>query len=186
MNWFDVLLIGILVASVAHGFARGFIRIGIGFIATVLGFLLASWFYGTAGSFLTPAIHSPVIANIAGFGIVFAGVMVLGAIVSAVLARMLRLVGLGMADRAGGAALGAVRGVLFCVIVIVGILAFSPRRPTAVAESHFAPYLAETAQSMANLTPYEIRNGVRRQYEDLKRVWTDVIHKKKKPSTQEI
>jgi membrane protein required for colicin V production len=186
MNWFDFMLILIVVASVANGFAKGFIRIGIGFIATIFAFLLASWFYGTAGSWLSPAIHSPVIANIAGFGMVFAGVMVLGAIVSAILARALRLVGLGLADRAGGAALGVVRGVLFCVILIVGILAFSKKTPAAVTESHFAPYLADTAQSMANLTPYEIRNGVRRQYEDLKRVWSEVIHKKKKLPTQEI
>jgi membrane protein required for colicin V production len=186
MNWFDVVLVVIVAASVANGFAKGFIRIGIGFIATIFAFLLASWFYGTAGSWMAPALHSPVIANIAGFGIVFAAVMVVGAIVSAILARMLRLVGLGMADRAGGAALGAVRGVLFCVILIVGILAFSQKTPAAVAESQFAPYLAETAQSVANLTPYEIRNGVRRQYEDLKRVWSEVIQKKKKLPTQEI
>src|SRR5512144_2251829 len=109
MNWFDIVLLVIVVASVANGFAKGFIRIGIGFIATVFAFLLASWFYGTAGSWLAPALHSPVLANIAGFGLVFAAVMVLGAVVSAILARMLRLVGLGLADRAGGAALGLLR-----------------------------------------------------------------------------
>ncbi|HET8547943.1 MAG TPA: CvpA family protein [Bryobacteraceae bacterium] len=185
MNWFDIVLIIIVVASVANGFARGFIRIGIGFIATVLAFLLAAWFYGSAGALLTPVIHSPVLANVAGFGLVFAAVMVVGAITSALLARALRLVGLGLADRAGGAALGAVRGILFCVILLVGILAFSKKTPAAVAHSHFAPYLTETAQYMANLTPYEIRNGVRRQYQDLKRVWTEVIHKKK-ADTQEI
>jgi membrane protein required for colicin V production len=177
MNWVDYILILAVVVSVAEGFAKGFIRLGIGFIATVLAFLTAAWFYGMAAGWLAPMIQSPVLARVAGFGIIFAAVMVVGAIISTLLSRAFRLVGLGVVDRAGGAVLGGVRGVLLCVIVIVGIMAFSKQTPRPIVESHFAPYLAGTAQALANLTPYEIRTAVRRQYEDLKRIWAEVIKK---------
>jgi membrane protein required for colicin V production len=187
MNWLDFCLIGIVAISVAEGFAKGFIRLGIGFIATVFAFLMAAWFYGMAASWLSPAIHSPLLAKVVGFGLVFGAVIIVGAIISALMSRAFRLIGLGLADRAGGAVLGAVRGVLLCVILIVGMLAFIKDPPQAMVESHFTPYLAGTAQTIANLTPYEIRSSVRQQYEDLKRIWGDVIKKpRKKLATQEI
>lgn len=187
MNWFDFCLIGLVAVSVVDGFAKGFIRIGIGFIATVMAFLLAAWFYGMAGSWLAPVVQSPLLAKVLGFGLVFAAVMVAGAVISAVLARALHLIGLGLADRAGGAVLGIVRGVLFGVILIVGMMAFMSKPPRAVVESRFAPYLAGTAHSIANLAPYEIRNGVRQQYEDLKRIWADILKKpRKKLPAEEI
>ena len=40
MNWIDLLLLIVIGASVLTGFAAGFARVGVGFIAMIVGFLI--------------------------------------------------------------------------------------------------------------------------------------------------
>ena len=41
-------IIGFVGVSIVGGFKEGFIRLGIGFVALIVGFLAATWFYGLA------------------------------------------------------------------------------------------------------------------------------------------
>ncbi|MEO8132247.1 MAG: CvpA family protein, partial [Bryobacteraceae bacterium] len=125
MSWLD-LVFGILICvSVAAGFSKGFIRIGIGFIATLAGIILASWFYGTAAGWLLPFVSSPGVANILGFLTVLAIVLTFGSLVSMLLVRMFKLVGLSWLDRFLGALFGIVRGLLVSVALLMIVLAFA-------------------------------------------------------------
>ena len=99
MSWIDFIFAIIIIASIASGFSKGFVRIGIGFVASIAGIVLASWFYGTAAGWLAPYVTSPGVANFLGFLMVFAIVLSIGALVSGVLVRMFKLVGLSWLDR---------------------------------------------------------------------------------------
>src|SRR5947199_10408486 len=94
MNWLDIVLILILAASVVTSFRKGFSREIIGLVAVVLALLRGVWFYGTAGALFAPYLSSPAAAHLAGFGVVFAGVVLLGAVVSAIVGKFLRVTGL--------------------------------------------------------------------------------------------
>ena len=179
MNWFDLLILFLILASVVNGFAKGLIRLGIGFGATILGFLLAAWNYRTVGAFFMGFIHSKTISNLIGFFVIFAVVGVAGAAVAALIARALKVIGLGFFDRLGGAVFGAVQGALIAAILVMILLAFPRKPPAVIVQSYFAPYLAGAAQTLSRLTPYELRDGFRQTYDELQKAWDEVVKKHK-------
>src|SRR5438874_1651334 len=126
MNWLDILLLLLLLFSTVTSLRKGFSREIIGLIATFLAILCGIWFYGLAGSFLLPYVSSPSIAHLAGFLLVFIGVILLGSVTGVIVGRFIRTVGLSWVDRILGGAFGLVRGVLLSIAVIMAIMAFSP------------------------------------------------------------
>ena len=180
MNWLDIVLLLVLVASVATSFHKGFTREAIGLIAVVLALLAGTWFYGTAGAFLLPYVSSPTVAHFAGFFLVFFGVLLLGGLVSRVAGRFLRVTGLTVFDHALGAGFGLARGVVISVALILGIMAFSQgdNPPAAVVNSRVAPYVAFAARAIAAVAPHELREGFRKRYDQLRSSWGRALEKR--------
>src|SRR5437763_10778637 len=94
MNWLDIVLLLILAASVATSFRKGFSREIIGLVTVLAAIVLGIWFYGIAGAVFLPYLSSPGAAHLAGFALVFAGVLIVGALVSAIVGKFLRVTGL--------------------------------------------------------------------------------------------
>ncbi len=188
MNWFDLLIIVAVLISAIDGFNKGLVRIGIGFGAMIVGFLLAAWNYRAAGEFLVGFIHSRTIANLVGFFIIFGLVGIAGAAIAALIARGLKLIGLGFFDRLGGVVFGAVQGALIMAVLMMILLAFPRKPPLFIVQSHFAPYLAGAAQTLSKATPYEVRDGFRQTYDELQKVWEEVVkkHREKLPEDRAI
>jgi membrane protein required for colicin V production len=176
VNWLDFVLLIVIGASVASGLARGFARIIVGMAAAVLAVLLAIWFYGPAGGFLAPYVSHVSVAHLLGFLIVFCGVLIAGALAAKLLAVMFKWVGLGWLDRLMGGALGAVRGLLFAIAIILMLMAFAKEPPPeSVAESSIAPYVVEAAGVAAMLAPRELRDGFDRSYEKTRKLWEQAL-----------
>jgi membrane protein required for colicin V production len=172
MNWLDVVLALILAASVVTSFRKGLSREVIGLVAVVLALLLAIWFYGTAGALFAPYLSSPAAAHFAGFLAVFCGVLLAGALVSAVVGRFLRITGLSIIDHILGAGFGLARGVLIAVALITGLMAFSTTGPPpSVVQSRTAPYVVDAARLVASMAPHEVREGFRKTYGQVKSAW---------------
>src|SRR4051812_9478156 len=125
MNWLDFVLVLILAASVVAGFRRGLSRQIIGLVSGVLALVLGIWFYGTVGFYLLPYASSRTMANAGGFAVVFCGVLLLGAMVSFAVGRFLNVTGLSIVDHLLGAGFGLLRGLVFAVAIIMGVMAFS-------------------------------------------------------------
>jgi membrane protein required for colicin V production len=173
MNALDVVLLVILVASVATSFRKGFSREVIGLVSVLAALLLAVWFYGSAGSIFLPYVSSPAIAHFGGFVLVFIGVLMLGALVSFVAGRFLKVTGLSFFDRLLGAGFGLARGLVIAVALVMGMMAFSPsnRPPGAVVRSRLAPYVVDAARVAAAMAPHEVREGFRKTYAEVKTAW---------------
>jgi membrane protein required for colicin V production len=166
LNWLDILILAFLAASIIGGWKEGFIRIGIGFVALILGFLGAAWFYGLAADPLIPYVKSKAVANFLGFQIIFVGVLITGTVIAAVIARVFKLVGLSFVDRGLGAAFGAVRGAVVIVVVTMCLMAFAPPSlPAAVERSQFAPYIFAGSRFLSSMTPYELRHGFNQTFD---------------------
>ena len=179
MNWLDLVLLLVIAASIASCFRKGFSREAIGLAACVIGLILGSWFYGLAGGFLTPYVSSRAVANFIGFFIVFIGVMIVGAVVSGVVGKFLRVTGLSIFDHALGAGFGLLRGIVIAVAIIMGMMAFSPgdKPPDAVMHSRVAPYVAYAAKVCASVAPNELKEGFRRTYGDARAAWEKAWNK---------
>jgi membrane protein required for colicin V production len=175
MNWLDVVLGLILAASVVGAFRTGFTREVIGLVSLVLGFVLGLWFYGWAGGFLAPHLKSPQAADFAGFILVFCGVLLVGALVGFVVGKFLKVTGLSFFDRLLGAGFGVLRAAVIAVVVVSGLMAFSPgdAPPAAVENSRLAPYLVGTANLAADMAPHEFKEGFRKAYGQVKQAWAN-------------
>ena len=177
MNWLDIVLAIIIVSSVMMSFRKGLSREVIGLVSVVLALIFGAWFYGTAGSFLLRYVSSPKIANFAGFCLVFVGVMLLGGLVSYIVGKFLRVTGLSIVDHALGAGFGLLRGTLVGVALVMGMMAFSQddRPPSAIVESRLAPYVVDAARLFAGMAPYELKEGFRKSYAQVKEAWSNAI-----------
>ena len=179
MNWLDIVLALILAASIAAGFHRGLSRQIIGLVSVVLALLLGIWFYGNVGYYLLPYASSRTLANAGGFAVVFCGVLMLGALVSFVVGRFLKVTGLSIVDHLLGAAFGVLRGLVFAIAIIMGVMAFSrgEKPPETVVNSRLAPYVVDAARMFAAMAPHELKEGFRRTYAQVKAAWSDALEK---------
>jgi membrane protein required for colicin V production len=173
MNWLDVVLLILLAGSIVTSFSTGLTREVVGLISLVVALLLAIWFYGTAGAALLPYVSTPAIAHFCGFLIVFCAVLIVGSLAGRLLGRFIKAAGLSFVDRLLGAAFGVVRGLLISIALILALLAFTPGKspPSAVVDSHVAPYVIDAARVFAALAPLELKDGFRKSYEQVKTIW---------------
>ncbi len=181
MNWLDIVLLLLIVLSTVASFRKGFSREVIGLAAVFIALLCGLWFYGTAGAFLLPYVSSPAVAHFAGFLIILIGIMILGGLVSLIVNRFIRTVGLSGFDRLLGGVFGLVRGVLVAVALIMAIVAFAPEvkgdgPPKAVVNSRLAPYVIEASRLFTQIAPHELKDGFRRRYEQVKSAWEHTLH----------
>jgi membrane protein required for colicin V production len=188
VNWLDILLVIIIGYAVLAGFLRGFAREGIGLAAMIAGLICAFWFYGTVASFLTPYIRSREVASVLGFLLVFISVIVVGALLGRLISKLLRVAHLGFLDRLMGAGFGFVKGVLTSSIIVLLLMAFTPKPPPrSVVESRYAPYVVDTSRIIVSAAPHELKDGFQRSYAKVKQVWADAMKKGiRKPATDEI
>ncbi len=177
MNWLDIVLLLILAWSIAASLRAGLTREILGLASVVLALVLGLWCYGTAGSYLAPYVSSRSLANLLGFFVVFAGVMLAGSLASFILGKFLKVTGLSIVDHALGAAFGVVRGMLIAIVLIMGIMAFSPggRAPASVVHSRFAPYVTGASRVFVAMAPHEMKEGFRKTYEQVKAAWEKVV-----------
>ena len=173
MNWLDIVLVLILLVSVASSFRKGLSREIIGLISVVLALLLGIWFYGIPAGWLAPYLASRTIAAFAGFILVFCAVLAAGAIAGVVAGRFLRVTGLSFLDHILGALFGLLRGVLIGVALVTGLMAFAPpeKRPEAIIQSRVAPYVVDASRVVSSLAPYELKEGFRKTYAQVKTAW---------------
>jgi membrane protein required for colicin V production len=148
---------------------------GIGLLAAAIALIVALGFYRLVGAWVVDWVDSRNAANLIGFALVFVVVIIAGAIMSALVARLLRGVGLGWLDRMAGGGLGLVKGVLLGVVVVLAMTAFSGvHAPEAVRTSVLSPYVIRASNAVAYFAPRELKDGFHRTYEKLRQSWNEM------------
>ncbi len=175
MNWFDILLLILLGAFVFEGVRQGFARIVIGMAATLLGLLLAAWFYGSAAAMLSPYLSSKSLARLIGFLLIFTTVQLAGALLGWLLASIFKWTGLSWLDRGLGALFGAVKAALIGIVLVMILTAFPLKPiPDTIANSQAAPYLIGASHLLAYLCPKELRDSFLTTYDKLREIWSEI------------
>jgi membrane protein required for colicin V production len=179
MNWLDLLLIVILALSIATSFAKGLTREIVGLVASVAALLCGIWLYRMAGAAVRPYVGSREVANLIGFILIVVAVIVLGLMVSWLIGKMWKAIGLSWLDRLLGAGFGVARGVVVSIALITAIVAFAPGTdstpPKAVVDSRIAPYIIDAAHVVTMAAPKELRDGFARRYNQVKQIWEDAL-----------
>lgn len=173
-NWFDVVLVVIVVAAVVGGIRKGCARMAIGLASLITAVLAACWFYGAAGSIVVDYVSHKAIANLLGFAVVFGLVMALGALAGWILDRMIKFAGLSWANRLGGAAMGLLHALIVGMAIVTALMAFSRKPPpSAIAGSRLAPHFVEASRVLTATAPRELRDGFNTSYEKVKQIWNE-------------
>jgi membrane protein required for colicin V production len=173
LNWIDLVLLLVIGGSVLAGFAAGFARAGVGFAAMIVGMFCGFWFYGIVAAYVIDYVASRAIANLIGFFVILAAVLMVGAIVGTVLAKLFKWAGLSWLDRLLGGAFGVVRGLLIAAAMVTVLLAFSPSPPPrSVVDSKLLPYAIGVSDVLAALTPHEIKDQFYATKDKVKAVWS--------------
>lgn len=173
MNWLDFVLAAILLYSMIMSARKGFSREVIGLAAALLALVLGMWFYGLAGSFLSPWVSSARIANLIGFLLVVVAVLLCGSLLGWIVKRFLRTVGLSFFDRLLGAAFGLARGLLIAMAGLTAFMAFGPHvdsntASSSVVHSRIAPWVLDASHAFVAIAPMELKSSFRKQYAQVK------------------
>ena len=111
MNWLDILILITLAAAVIGGLVTGIVRSVVNLAGLILGIFLAGRFYATVGGWLH-FIHNTDIANVVGFILVLAVVVVITGIIAGILHRVISGIMLGWLDRLIGGLVGLLIGAI--------------------------------------------------------------------------
>ncbi len=153
MAAFDLAVAAILALSVLFAVLRGFVRSAISLGAWVIALVLALRLGSVVAEAFT-AMQLPAPApQVLGFALVFLAVVIGGALVGTVLAKLLQAVGLGAVDRMLGALFGLARGLLLVLagVLLAGLTAI-PRQDWW-QNSILAPRFADAALALRPYLP---------------------------------
>jgi membrane protein required for colicin V production len=151
MNSFDLTVYVVLLVAVVAGFRAGLLRSGV----TILGYLLAMPIAVWVTSLIVPQIGGSPAMPMTQNALIFFAIFLVAGIVLGTLLRMMvnDLIGsdIGLGDRLGGAALGAVRVFLIAVTMV---LIPPTLQPAFLAGSQLRPVLSLAGQKgLASLPP---------------------------------
>ncbi|MDZ7639173.1 MAG: CvpA family protein [Bryobacterales bacterium] len=173
-NYLDFMLLAIVGASVLASVVRGFTRELAGLLALILGVLLGLWFHGAVAALLMDYVSSHEVARMAGFGVIFLGVVVIGGFIGSAASKVLQVTGLSLVDRLAGAAFGLLKGSLFCAVILFALLAFTPGGPpAAISSSVVAPYVMWSASVLSALAPADVKAAVAQNAELIRQTWDE-------------
>jgi len=172
LNWFDLILLVVLGASVISGLKAGFARVTIGLISAIVGLLFAFWFYKLPAGAIRPYLSNDTLANILGFIVIFALVAGVGGLAAMLLASIFKWIGLSWFDHLLGAAVGFVRGGLIVAALVTAVVAFSPSpTPAFLNESQVLPYAESVASVIAAIAPKDLKDAFEQQLDNIKHFW---------------
>jgi len=158
VNWFDIVLIVVLVLTTFMGLRRGLISMVLPLAGLVIGIVLAGHYCGAVGGWLP--IDNPKYAGWAGYAIIVVAVLIVSVILAVVLRRFIRLVLLGWVDRLGGAFFGLVLGGLFCAAALAASVKYGLGLDF-IQGSGIARLLLDWVPAVLVLLPGEFGDAVR-------------------------
>jgi len=126
LNYFDMVLLVILVLFLLRGIMNGFLAEFSGLLGLLGGLWYANYAYKDVTPYLAKLISHPAWSDLAAYGLVFLSVMVAAAFLVRGLSKVLSLTVLTSLDKVLGAALGLIRGMVICSISFVLLLHFLP------------------------------------------------------------
>ena len=163
-NWLDWVLAVTVIASVVAAMLKGFVRELIALAALVAAVVVAALGYTRASLWFDDLTRSHEVALGLGFLSLFVGMLIVGALASALAKRLIKTAGLQWFDRFLGGIFGLVRGVVVDCILLMTLLAFN-MKPEAVQRSLLAPYVSAGARVIVWAMPADLKAEFQAGYE---------------------
>jgi membrane protein required for colicin V production len=128
LTWVDWAMIAIVGLSTLLSLWRGFTREAISLLGWVAAFIAANLLAGEAASRLADIISNVTARYIAGWLLVFVGVLLVVGVASLVISQLVHATGLGPTDRLLGTIFGFTRGVVIVMVLVFLVRELLPPR----------------------------------------------------------
>jgi membrane protein required for colicin V production len=140
----DLIAVAVLAMAVLRGLWIGLVREAFSLAALATAVFAVRRFAEPIAAELTTRYHlNPLVGTAAAGGGVAVAAIVLVALAGRLVRRALDLAGLGLADRVGGAVLGAAEGALFVALLVFGaVTVLGPSDPMLAGTRSLAAFEA--------------------------------------------
>jgi membrane protein required for colicin V production len=173
-TFLDWMILVLLVVSIVSSIIKGFARETISLASVIVGLLLASWFFPLFGHFFGSFVKTQDIASLLGFATIFFGCVLLGAVISLIVNKLLKAARLKWFDRLLGAAFGLLRGWLIGAVLFLMLTAF-PVQLESVKNARLSPYLLAGARALALVTPNTLKAKFLEGYRKVEKYWKETL-----------
>ncbi len=139
INWTDIIILAVIVLSCLFGLWRGLIREVFSLVTWVAALIIARMYSSTLAPLLNGVFDGETTRYVAAFTLIFVVTIIVGALVTHLVSKILTLAGLKFTDRLLGGVFGVARGgiiVMLFIFVLSGLFANS----VAWQESRLIPY----------------------------------------------
>jgi membrane protein required for colicin V production len=161
LNWLDYGIIAIILLSSLVSLFRGFVREALSLAFWVLAFWVAQMFFRELAVPLGQWIQAPSLRLAAAFAIIFFVVLLLGGLITYIIAKLIDATGLSGTDRLIGVLFGATRGALLVAgLVLLAGLTPMPQDPWW-QQSQLVGHFEELAAWLRGLLPTDIAERIR-------------------------
>ena len=159
MNPLDLAVIALIVLSAVFAFARGFVREALSIVAWAGAAAITVKGFDAVYAGVEPHIHNPLLSQIvAGFGLFVVSLVIL-TILTSIVARMVKSIGLSPIDRTLGFIFGLARGAFLVCLAFLLLDVAVPKddRPGWIREAKSGPYLHEGAEMLRGWLPESLK-----------------------------
>lgn len=118
MNWVDIVIILIVVLSALFGVWRGFVREVLSVVGWVAALLVAKIYSPHLSPLFTGLVSNDTARYVLAFALLLFLTLLLGALVTHFMSKLIHLVGLQVTDRLLGTLFGFARGVIIVAIIV--------------------------------------------------------------------
>ncbi len=189
MNSLDLAMLAIVAVSVTVAMFRGIVRELFSLAAVFLGFYIAMHYYkATSDSFLRLTSY-PHINNIISFiGIfVFSAVLIsfIGGRISGAVSGVLKASGLKIWDHVLGVAVGALKGVVICLLITYALMIMAPADSHILKGSKAFPYFSLAVNRIMPVEVKTFEQESKKKLEELKKDVPSIPSKDKEPVRKE-
>ena len=160
MTVFDYAVLGVVGISVLVSLFRGALREIMALVSWIGAFLIALHFAPMFSALLPASLGHPWLRLCLAFGALMLVSLIVCALITVALARVVRDAGLGPWDRAMGVLFGLIRGLVISVgLVLVAGMTPLPREP-AWRNAVFSPTLVALAKSARAFLPAALADRI--------------------------
>ncbi len=153
MNWFDLLLIAIVIVSFGWSLRQGFILELFYFLSFAGGLWVAFIFYPRVEQLLPELAAGEQVTRTFAFFALFVAVFLLLVIIGLICHNFVHFIRLGVLDRLFGGFLGLLRGLIIVAVVLIIVVAPQDSSPPDYLENSWlaTPVVRLTGWSMGKL-----------------------------------
>lgn len=117
----DIVIVTVVLLSAGIGLIRGLVKELLSLVSWVVAFVVAIYFSPVVAEQLPETWGSSSVRTVIGFALLFIGALIAAAILQWLIGQLVAGTGLTGTDRFLGFLFGSARGLLVCVVLLIGI-----------------------------------------------------------------